>query len=207
MRRQKSRLWVYEDEPSPGMMRKHQDRCSWVPAGSTDSLSSSLSISLSLSTPCPAFPFFSSPSPLFWILCYALICFFCMAPGFPSPLIPCLVYTYFIASVPNLFIQPESYLSQGQVQAWTKYLQMEYERSSMILLANRKRPTKPVDIIAHVHQVFLTSSHAAVGSTFASTQNSCREALTPSCVAIFGDGAFKDVIKVKRGCSGRVPIQ
>ena len=117
MRRQKSRLWVYEDEPSPGMMQKHQDRCSWVPAGSRDSLSSSLSISLSLSTPCPAFPFFSSPSPLFWILCYALICFFFVAPGFPSPLIPCLVYTYFIASVPNLFIQTESYLSQGQVQA------------------------------------------------------------------------------------------
>lgn len=78
----------------------------------------------------------------------------------------------------------------------------------MILLANRKRHTKPVNIIAHVHQVFfLTSSHAVMGSTFASTQNSCMEALTPSCVAIFGDGAFKDVIKVKRGCNGRVLTQ
>lgn len=62
----KSRFWVYKAAPSPGRMEKHWERCSYGPAGSTDSLSSSLSVcqSLSLSTPFSAIFFFSAISHL-----------------------------------------------------------------------------------------------------------------------------------------------
>lgn len=61
----KSGFRVCGAEPSPGLMQQHPDRCAWGSAGSTDGLSSSLSVGLSLPTPCSAFPFFSSLSPLF----------------------------------------------------------------------------------------------------------------------------------------------